>query len=174
MCSSDLEYPDLELPNAMPVIYPVVASNGYRDTGRGDPDGEMLKYAEVQFEQGNVHILTTNVYDGVEAYKKFHRIKDSEDDALIAIPYAKCREMCSQISNLKRKMSGMNWSEVRISKAIQRDMWSSFKYGLRLAQILERKDLADSVHIPSDWAPEIKAVEEGRMRAPVQIGRAHV
>lgn len=168
LCCFGHEYPDLELPNAMPVIYPVVASNGYRDTGRGDPDGEMLKYAEVQFEQGNVHILTTNVYDGVEAYKKFHRIKDSEDDALIAIPYAKCREMCSQISNLKRKMSGMNWSEVRISKAIQRDMWSSFKYGLRLAQILERKDLADSVHIPSDWAPEIKAVEEGRMRAPVQ------
>lgn len=164
LCCINHEYPDLELPGALPVIYPVMASNGYRDTGRGDPDGEMLKYAEVQFEQGNVHILTTNVYDGVEAYKKFHRIKDSDDDALFSIPYVKCREMCGQISNLKRKMSGLNWSEVRISKAIQRDMWSSFKYALRLAQVLERKNLAEEARLPSDWTPAIQAAQEGRMK----------
>lgn len=168
LCCMNHEYPDLELPDALPVIYPVVASTGYRETGRGDPDSEMMKYAEVQFEQGNVHILTTNVYDGVDAYKKLHRIKDGENDALIAVPYAKCREMCGQISNLKRKMSGMNWSEVRISKAIQRDMWSAFKYGLRLAQILERKNLAESARIPSDWTPAIKAAEEGRAGAPAR------
>jgi len=169
LCCIDHQYPDLELPDALPVIYPVMASNGYRDTGKGDPDGEMLKYAEVQFEQGNVHILTTNVYDGVEAYKKFHRIKDGDDDALFAIPYAKCREMCGQISNLKRKMSGMNWSEGRISKAIQRDMWSSFKYALRLAQVLERRKLARDAAQPSDWTPVIQAVQEGRMKAPAAV-----
>lgn len=167
LCCMEHQYPDLELPDALPVIYPVVASNGYRDTGRGDPDGEMLKYAEVQFDHGNVQILTTNVFDGVEAYKKFHRIKDGGDDALFAIPYAKCREMCGQISNLKRKMSGMNWSEVRISKAIQRDMWSSFKYALRVAQILERKNLAQAAARPSDWTPAIQAAQEGRIKTPM-------
>lgn len=168
LCCMNHEYPELELPNALPVIYPVVASNGYRETGRSDPDSEMMRYAEVQFEQGNVHILTTNVYSGVEAYKSFHRIKDGEDDALIAIPYAKCREMCGQISNLKRKMSGKNWSEVRISTAIQRDMWSSFKYGLRLAQILERKNLVQSAQPPSDWEPAIQAAQSGRIAVPVR------
>lgn len=105
----------------------------------------------------------------MEAYKKFHRIKDSDDDALFSIPYAKCREMCGQISNLKRKMSGLNWSEVRISKAIQRDMWSSFKYALRLAQILERKNLAQAAQRPSDWTPAIQAAQEGRMKAPAAM-----
>lgn len=170
LCCFHHEYPDLELPGALPVIYPVVASNGYRETGKGDPDGEMLKYAEVEFEQGNVEILTTNIYDGVEAYKKFHRIKDSDDDATFAIPYAKCRELCGQISNLKRKMSGLNWSEVRISKAIQRDMWSATKYALRMAQILERKNLAEEAKRPSDWTPAIQAAQEGRASAPVRVG----
>lgn len=170
LCCFHHEYADLELPGALPVIYPVVASNGYRDMGKGDPDGEMLKYAEVEFEQGNVEILTTNVYDGVEAYKKFHRIKDSDDDATFSIPYAKCREMCGQISNLKRKMSGMNWSEVRISKAIQRDMWSATKYALRVAQVLERKNLAEEARRPSDWTPAIQAAQEGRVSAQVRVG----
>lgn len=170
LCCFNHEYLDLELPNALPVIYPVVATNGYRDTGKGDPDGEMMKYAEVEFEQGNVEILTTNIYDGVEAYKKFHRIKDSDDDATFAIPYAKCRELCGQISNLKRKMSGMNWSEVRISKAIQRDMWSALKYALRIAQILERKNLVKEARRPSDWTPAIQASQEGRLSAPVRVG----
>ena len=167
LCCMNHEYADLELPGALPVIYPVVASNGYRDTGRGDPDSEMVKYAVVQFEQGNVHILTTNINDGVDAYKAFHRIKDGGDDALFSIPYAKCREMCGQIANLKRKESGMGWREVRISKAIQRDMWSAFKYALRVAQILERRNLAAAAQAPSDWTPAIKAAEEGRMNAPV-------
>ena len=128
----------------------------------------MMKYAEVQFNQGNIHILTTNVGEGIDAYKAFHRIKDGNDDALFSIPYLKCRELCGQISNLKRKESGMGWREVRISKAIQRDMWSSLKYALRLAQILERKNLVLSVRAPSDWTPAIQAAAEGRMRAPVR------
>ena len=166
LCCLDRRYPDLELPCALPVIYPIAASNALRETGKGDSDSDMVKYAQVQFEQGNVHILTTNVNDGIEAYKTFHRIKDGNEDAIIAVPYAKCREMCGQISNLKRKESGMGWREVRISKAIQRDMWSAFKYALRVAQILERKNLAESAKTPSDWTPVIQAAEEGRITAP--------
>lgn len=169
LCCMNHDYPDLELPDALPVIYPVVASNGYRETGHGDPDQEMIKYAEVQFERGNVHILTTNAYDGVEAYKKFHRIKDSDNDAIFSIPYAKCREMCGQIGNLKRKMSGMNWSEVRISKAIQRDMWSALKYALRLAQLLERQNLVDSARIPSEWTAYIQQTQQQVRARPAKV-----
>lgn len=168
LCCFNHEYLDLELPNALPVIYPVVATNGYRDTGKGDPDSEMMKYATVQFEQGNVHILITNINDGVDAYKRFHRIKDSDDDAQFSVPYLKCRELCGQISNLKRKESGMGWREVRISKAIQRDMWSALKYALRVAQVLERKNLVAEARRPSDWTPAIQAAQEGRVSVPVR------
>lgn len=170
VCCMDHRYPDLELPGALPIIYPVAASNASRETGKGDSDWEMMKYAEVQFNQGNVQILTTSVNEGIDAYKTFHRIKDSGGDAVFSIPYIKCRELCGQISNLKRKESGMGWREVRISKAIQRDMWSSLKYGLRLAQILERKNLAVNARTPSDWAPAFQDAAERMGRPAVPIG----
>jgi hypothetical protein len=170
ICCMDHRYVDLELPDALPIIYPVAASNAARETGKGDSDWEMMKYAEVQFERGNVHILTTNVGSGVDAYKRFHRIKDGDDDALFSIPYLKCRELCGQISNLKRKESGMGWREARISKVIQRDMWSALKYALRLAQILERKNLAVNARTPSDWVPAFQAAAEGTVRSPAQAG----
>lgn len=156
ICCLNHEYAELEQLDALPIIYPIVATTGYRDTGRGDPDGEMLAYAERQFELGNVQILTTNIYDGVEAYKRFHRIKDSDEDARFAIPYAKCKELCGQIMNLTKKQASTNWKEVRISRSIQRDMWSAFKYALRLTQILERQNLVNANRKKSKWAGEIE------------------
>lgn len=165
LCCWNHDYPELEQEYALPVIYPVVASNGYRETGHGDPDGEMLKYAEVQFEQGNVQILTTNICEGIDAYKAYHHLKTSDEDVTFSIPYAKCREMCGQIMNLKKKQSAMNWSEKRISNSIQRDMWSAFKYALRFAQLLERRNLVESNRRESDWEPAIKKVQQSRMPA---------
>lgn len=165
LCCWNHDYPELEQEYALPVIYPVVASNGYRETGHGDPDGEMLKYAEVQFEQGNVQILTTNIYEGIDAYKAYHHLKTSDEDVTFSIPYAKCREMCGQIMNLKKKQSAMNWSEKRISNSIQRDMWSAFKYALRFAQLLERRNLVESNRKESDWEPAIKKVQQSRLPA---------
>lgn len=165
LCCWNHDYPELEQPYALPVIYPVVASTGYRETGHGDPDGEMLKYAEVQFEQGNVQILTTNIYEGIDAYKAYHNLKTSDEDVTFSIPYAKCREMCGQIMNLKKKQNAMNWSEKRISNSIQRDMWSAFKYALRFAQLLERRNLVESNRRESDWEPAIKKVQQSRLPA---------
>lgn len=174
LCCWNHAYPKLELPYALPVIYPVVASNGYRETGNGDPDGEMLKYAETQFEHGNVKILVTNSYEGIDAYKAAHRIKTSENDADFAVPYAKCRELCGQVANLKKQASAMNWSEARISKAIQRDMWSAFKYALRFAQLLERKNLIDSVKRQSDWDEQIKKATQAAKTTRTQGYRPRV
>lgn len=52
--------------------------------------------------------------------------------------------MVRQIKNLQIKYRGSNWSEDRVSKFIQRDMWSATKYTLRVAQLLERKNLIQS------------------------------
>lgn len=136
LCCVNHEFPELEQPGALPVIYAIKATGGYGN-GIHDNDGEMIRYAELEFEHRNVQLLVANLYDGIRAYKLLHHIKDDSLDTTIAIPYIKTRELCGQIANLIKKVSGSGLSEKRISNSIQRDMWSALKYALRYAQILE-------------------------------------
>lgn len=158
-------YAAAELPGAVPVIYPIKAGG----TGVTDPDFEMLKYAQTEFEHHNVELLTLNANEGVEAYKRLHRIRDDDRDWQFAQPYQKCRELAGQIQNLKLVPSGAGMSEKRISKAIQRDSWSALKYALRLAQIMEREELMAEIHgrKKSDWAEELNRYRDG---APARGG----
>lgn len=139
-------YTEIERENAVPVIYPIKAGG----TGVTDPDSEMIRNAEIQFENRNVELLTTNRNGGIAAYKKYHRIKDDYLDAEIDRPYRKTRELVGQIQNLKKVPSGAGSAERRISKSIQRDSWSALKYALRFAQRLERQNLVKSKR-KSDW-----------------------
>lgn len=160
LCCVNHEYAELEQPGALPVIYPVKASNGAKETGNSDPDGEMIKYAKAQFENGNVQLITVDHYSGVEAYKKVHHIKRSGSDMEIAQPYLKSREMATQIKNLQIKYAANNWSEHRINNRIQRDLWSATKYSLRLAQLLERKKMIHAARKKKDWNPLIKEAQK--------------
>lgn len=166
-CYEHRYYTDLELQGSLPVIYAIKATGGYE--GAHDSDSEMLRYAGLQFENGNVQMLTTDVYKGVEAYKKFHGLKDSIDDAKIAIPYAKTREMIEQIQNLKKELSGTQWREKRISNSINRDMWSATKYGLRMAQVLEYKLRKEEAMQKSSWT---EAIERARQRRALAAAAA--
>lgn len=139
-------YTEYELEGAMPVIYPIKAGG----VGTTDPDSEMVRNAEIQFENRNVQLLTANYNEGVEAYKRLHRIKDDRNDYLIYQPYKKTQELVGQIQNLKKVVSGGGIAERRISHHIQRDSWSALKYALRLAQLLERKYLVKQPK-RSDW-----------------------
>lgn len=151
-CYEHQAYTDLELDGSLPVIYPIKAGG----QGVKDPDSDILRYAMLEFEHGNVQILTTDVDKGVEAYKRRNRIKDDSDRARIAIPYIKTKELCGQISNLKREVSGTGEKEKRLSTHINRDMWSATKYGLRFAQILEYKIQRESARKKSSWAQKIE------------------
>lgn len=150
-------FTELEQDNAIPCLYPIKAGGA----GVTDPDAEMVQYAELQFENRNVELLCGNVNEGVEAYKKYHRIKDDYMDAQIAEPYLKTRELAGQIQNLKKVPSGKTMREERISKHIQRDIWSALKYALRVAQILEREELAKSVRRKNDWDSELARYQTG-------------
>lgn len=141
-----MDYTELELVGAIPVIYPIRAGG----LGTTDPDSDMILNAELQFEHSNVQLLTANLNEGVEAYKKYHRIKDDSLNYKIAAPYKKTNEMIGQIQNLREEPSGQGLREKRISNHIQRDSWSALKYALRLAQILERANLAPKRN-ESDW-----------------------
>lgn len=151
------DYTSLELEGAIPIIYPIKAGG----TGVTDPDFEMLKYAQSQFDNHNVQLLTMNLRDGVDNYKRLHRIKDDDLDYQIAVPYQKTRELAGQIMNLKLVPSGAGMSEKRISKAIQRDSWSAIKYGLRLAQLIEKEELVASIKKKSDWDVELEKYKDG-------------
>lgn len=154
-------FTELEQENAVPCLYPIKAGGA----GVTDPDAEMVRYAELQFENRNVELLCSNVNEGVENYKKYHRIKDDSMDAMLADTYIKTRELVGQIQNLKKVASGTTQKEERISKHIQRDIWSALKYALRVAQILEREELAQAVRHKSDWDAEL---EKYKNRVPAR------
>ena len=167
------QYSELELPNALPVIYPIKAGG----QGVTDPDSEMIRNAELQFEHRNVELLTHNRNEGIAAYKKYHKIKDDYLDYMIDIPYKKSRSLCAQIQNLKKVPSGAGISEKRISKAIQRDIWSALKYALRLTQLLEKINLQVQ-KFRSDWdelltryADQNGVQRLDAYRAPLRDGR---
>jgi hypothetical protein len=150
-------FTELENPGCVPVIYPIRAGG----PGCTDPDTEMLRYAEVQFENQNVQILTPDYNAGIDAYKKLHRLKDDRSDSFIFRPYQKTQELIGQIQNLKKVVSGAGFSERRISNKIQRDSWSALKYALRLAQRLEERYLAKAAR-ESQWD---KYYEAGHKKA---------
>lgn len=158
LCCMHHDFPELEGKDALPVIYAIHATPG--NTGTHDPDGEMIRYMELEFEQGNFRLLTSNTYEGVEAYKKRWGIKDDDLDAKIAVPYRKTKEMTSQISNLRKKTSGFGIREERVSKSIQRDMWSATKYAGRVASILEYENLVCEDAFVSSWSEEIQNAEK--------------
>lgn len=151
-CVNHMKYTEIEQPHALPVIYPL--KSGPR--GTADPEGEMIQYAQVEFENGDVELLTGNILEGIDAYKKYHDIKDEYTDGKIKLPYAYSDEMCQQIANLQVEASGLSLKEKRKSKYIQRDMWSALKYALRFAQKLETELKRERYQSQSSWGELIR------------------
>lgn len=148
---------EFENPGCVPVIYPIRAGGN----GCTDQDSEMLRYAEIQFENQNVQLLTADYNSGIEMYKRLHRMKDDRADGVIFRPYQKTQELIGQIQNLKKVVSGAGVSERRISNKIQRDSWSALKYALRLAQRLEEWNLSRGA-TDNEWE---KYFRKGHMAA---------
>ena len=158
-CYNNMELQDLAQKDALPIIYPM------KSGGRGttDPENDMIDYAQNEFEQGNVELLTSRTRDGMEQYKLNHDIKDDFGDSRIIAPYLRTDDLCNEIKNLRTKASGTGLQEVRKSTAIQRDKWSSLKYGLRFKQILE-KELTKKNNLPdSSWKQEIERYKSGQV-----------
>ena len=154
-CMNHQKHQEIEQPNALPVIYPMQAGT----RGTKDEDGAMIQYAQSAFEHGNVELLTTNILDGIDAYKIYHNIKDNSADRRIKIPYDKTDLLCRQIANLKAVVSGLTLKEQRKSMSMQRDIWSALKYALRLAQILEAELTKEQYRVKSSWSEAIKNFE---------------
>ena len=162
LCCINHDYAELEQQGALPVIYPIIATGGFNE-GVHDSDAAMIEYAEREWEHGNVQMLISNIQDGVKAYKLAHKIKTDEMDVAISYPYLKTRELCGQIANLKKRVSGFGFTEERISRSIQRDMWSATKYALRVVKLLEDKYKAIFAQGDNPWAKWSEKVIRGQM-----------
>ena len=156
-CVDHYAFTEIEQKDALPVIYPLKAGT----RGVTDADGDMIRYAQAEFEQGNVELLVANILDGVEAYKDANGIKDNFSDARISAPYKACELLCQQISNLKTKVGGLTLKEVRKSMSIQRDVWSALKYALRMKQMLEDEMKKQKYRERSSWTDVIAAASMG-------------
>lgn len=156
------QFVDLELVGAEDVIYPIKAGGA----GTTDPEAEMIRNCELQFDNENVRLLTSEYRAGIDAYKQYHRIKDDNADYIIHKPYRKTDELVQQLQNLQKVPNANGVSEKRISKRIQRDSWSALKYALRLAQILEQTFLMRTRR-ESDWDNLLKQYENKSFNATI-------
>lgn len=153
-CYNHIDYVEMEQPYALPIIYPIKATRGGLTTK--DSEAEMIRYAQREFEQGNIELLTSSTADGLEQYKRRHGIKDDDADISILLPYRKTDELCQQLKNLRMDASGASLKEERKSKGIQRDIWSALKYGLHMSQILEKTLIKENYTTESAWEQEIR------------------
>lgn len=153
-CYKHMAHADIEQPNALPVIYPMKATT----SGGQNADGDMINYAQLQFDQGMIELLIADALDGVEQYKRQHLIKTPAYDGQIAMVYKQCNQLCQQIQNLKVEASGMTIKERRKSNAIQRDIWSALKYALWLAHIIETGEVSAKYRPQSSWQTKIEEV----------------
>lgn len=159
LCTYDhMEYTELELEGALPVIYPIRAGG----VGVRDPDSKMIQYTQNQFRYSNIQLLINNLNDGVEQYKKFHRIKDDHLNYQISQPYKKTNELVLQIQNLREEPGP---KEKRISRHIQRDTWSALKYADWFSSILERVNLQQRPET-DEWAKLFRKFKALPMEKP--------
>lgn len=157
-CVGHQRFKEIEQKNALPVIVPIKAAG----KGATYADGDLIRYAQTQFEQGNIELLTGSILDGVDEYKKLHNLKDNFSDGKIAMPYKNTDLLCQQISNLKTEVGGTSLKEKRKSKSIQRDIWSALKYALWQKHLLEEELKIDEYKPKSSWSEIIKSYENGQ------------
>ena len=105
----------------------------------------------IPFENGNLRLLTQNLYEGLQAYKLKHDIKDDLRDQEIQLPYSATNRLARQISNLQKKYGAIGWTEQQINKYIQKDMWSALLYACRIAQRLEKAELYYQNRRKNEW-----------------------
>lgn len=179
MCTINNEetFAPLVQPGAVPCLYGIQASAG---ASGADPNAVMIDYIEREFENGNVWLLTPNLYDGLKAYKLKNGIKDDHRDPEIQAPYSATNRLCRQIANLQKRMSPLGPVEREISKYIQKDMWSAMLYACRMVQKLEKDELYYANRRKNEWEDYAKKYAPvgagfgGRKRAVQRQGRAAV
>lgn len=132
---NDDRYDRYKLPNSIPMVFALKSQN--KETKESD----MINHFMQAFAKMDVGLLKT-VHEGIKDFEKKnkHKVKDSEERALIEIPYIYTDIMCEEIMNLKYRQNGNDTRVERISNRIRKDKFSSLLYGLYWIYLNEQKN----------------------------------
>jgi hypothetical protein len=132
---NDSEYDKYKLSNSVPMVYALKSQN--KETRNSD----MINHFMQVFNKLEVGLLKTSNEGIKDLEKKLkHKIKDSEELMLCEIPYLLTDNLCEEIMNLQYKQNGNETKIERVSKAIQKDEFSSLLYGLYWIYLEEKKN----------------------------------
>lgn len=124
-----------ESDNGIPMVFALKSQN--KDTKNSDMINNLMQV----FNKLDIGLLKTSNEGIKDLEKKIkHKIKDSEELAICEIPYLLTDNLCEEIMNLKYKQNGNETKIERVSRAIQKDKFSSLLYGLYWVYLEEKKN----------------------------------
>lgn len=132
---NDERYDKYTQPDSIPIVFALKSQN--RDT----KDSNMVNYFMKLFQKKGVRLLKSPHEGLKELEKKMKRkIKDSEEQIQLSLPYMYTDVLCEEILNLKYKQAGNSTKAEQISKRIKKDKFSSLLYGLYWIYIEEQNN----------------------------------
>ncbi len=132
---NDSEYDKYKLDNSIPIVFALKSQK--KETRNSD----MINHFMQVFNKLDIGLLKST-HEGIKDLEKKlkRKIKDSEELANAEIPYILTDNLCEEIMNLTYKQAGNETRIERISKAIQKDKFSSLLYGLYWIYLEEKKN----------------------------------
>ena len=132
---NDERYDKYTQPDSIPMVFALKAQN--KDT----KDSDMVNYFMKLFNKKGVRLLKSPHEGLKELEKKLKRkIKDSEEQIQLSLPYMYTDVLCEEILNLRYKQAGNSTKAEQISKRIKKDKFSSLLYGLYWIHLEEQKN----------------------------------
>lgn len=132
---NDSEYDKYKAPDSIPMVYALKAQS--KETRNSD----MINHFMQVFAKMDIGLLKSANEGLKDLEKKMRRkIKTSDEEVLLEIPYACTNALCEEIMNLKYKQAGNETRVERISNRIQKDKYSGLLMGLYWIYLEEQKN----------------------------------
>lgn len=132
---NDDRYDKYKLPNSIPILYALKSQN------KETRDGNMINHFMQVFNKVDIGLLKSP-HEGLKDYERKikRKIKDSDEQAYLELPYTLTDVLCEEIMNLKYKQNGNETKIEQISRRIQKDKYSALLYGLYWIYMEEQKN----------------------------------
>lgn len=132
---NDDRYDKYAQPDSIPILFALKSQN--KETRESDMVNNFMKL----FNKKGIKLLKTPNEGIKDLEKKMKRkIKESEEEARLQLPYLLTDVLCEEILNLKYKQNGNTTKAEQISRRIKKDKYSALLYGLYWIHLEEQKN----------------------------------
>lgn len=125
-----------QLPEAIPMVYALKSQR--KETKNSDMINNIMKV----FNKLDIELLKSP-NEGIKELEKKNKKKfkiDSEEIAIVEIPYILTNNLCDEIMNLLYKQRGNDSDVEQVSRSIPKDKFSALMYGLFWIYLEEKKN----------------------------------